>query len=288
MVALALSSAFPGLVSLGITSQNSRAFLSASVTMVIWVEAVKYLSTRGLMNNWIRRKVMHIGTGPIFISMWRLFDNVGSNYAACVPLLMTIKFGLIGLGLLRDNDAIHSMSRTGDRSELLRGPLLYGIVFVLSTVLLWKDLRAVIALFALCFGDGFAEVFGRKFGGNNKLLWSKEKSLAGSLGFVVASATSTLLFVAYILSRDAQLTLTADIFPMVAALIPRVLFANVAAALAESLPLGELDNFIVFASAAAADALFCNVVQGRALTLPQTGTPLPSLSEIDRLVKSSL
>ena len=43
-----------------------------------------------------------------------------------MPLAITIKFGLIGLGILPDEKTVRSMSRTGRASELLKGPLLYG------------------------------------------------------------------------------------------------------------------------------------------------------------------
>ena len=35
------------------------------------------------------------------------------------------------------------MSRSGDRRELLRGPLVYGIIFILSTLFYWRQLTGV-------------------------------------------------------------------------------------------------------------------------------------------------
>lgn len=38
---------------------------------------------------------------------------------------------------------VRSMSRSGDRRELLRGPLVYGIIFILSTLFYWRQLTGV-------------------------------------------------------------------------------------------------------------------------------------------------
>lgn len=49
--------------------------------------------------------------------------------------------------------------------RLLKGPLLYGVVIVASTLWFWRDAPAgVMGLAVLCMGDGLAEVVGRRFG----------------------------------------------------------------------------------------------------------------------------
>lgn len=227
-------------------NKDFRSFLGVSIVLVLWVELVKYISHQGWMNAWTRRKIMHCLTGPIFLLFWPAFSTTqGSLYAAAVPLFMTLKFLLIGLGILKDEDAVKSMCRQGDRIELLRGPLLYGIVFVLATACFWKQTRAVICFFSLCFGDGFAEIFGRRFGNSNKLFWSKEKSWAGMFGFVLAATTTTIIFL--------------SLYPQVVNDLPkgsilgRVLLVNLVASLVESLPVVEIDNITVFFAAFGAD-----------------------------------
>jgi phytol kinase len=46
---------------------------------------------------------VHFGTGPIFVLCWSLFsdDHNARYYAAAVPLLITVRFFLIGIGLLK-------------------------------------------------------------------------------------------------------------------------------------------------------------------------------------------
>jgi dolichol kinase len=196
--------------------------------------------------------------------MWPLFNaETGRHWAACVPLAMTLKFFLIGMGLLQDEDAVKSMSRSGDRRELLRGPTLYGFVFVLCTALVWKDFRSVIALCALCFGDGAAEIWGRRFGRGNALPWSSAKSYAGTVGFAVTSAVSTLLFAALLLIRGGHKRGTEhSVASLIGSCVPRVVVVNILAALCESLPMGDYDNLAVFVAAAGADAAYCEVFKG--------------------------
>ncbi len=43
----------------------------------------------------------------------------------------------------QDEATIRSMSRTGARRELLRGPFFYGAVIVAATLLFWRRLTAV-------------------------------------------------------------------------------------------------------------------------------------------------
>lgn len=177
--------------------QNVQGFIAAGIILQVWVEGLKLFSRYGHLASWHRRKVLHVLTGPIFILTWPMFtsDREGSLYAASLPLLLTTKFALIGLGLLKDEDAVQSMSRSRGKEELLKGPLIYGLVFVTSTLLYWKQPRAIIALFILCFGDGFAEIFGRNFGTTNRIPWSTEKSFAGTFGFILSSTVFTSAFI---------------------------------------------------------------------------------------------
>jgi len=235
-------------------NNDFQSFIGVSGVLLIWVETIKFISHRGWMNGnaWARRKIMHCLTGPIFLLFWPCFTSTiqGSLFASAVPLIMTIKFLFIGLGVIKDDDTVKSMSRLGNRTELLKGPLLYGIVFILATFLFWKKTRAVVCFYSLCFGDGFAEIFGRKFGAKNKLPWSKDKSLAGMLGFIMASTLSTVLFL--------------NLYPQVVddysgmSIVARVLGVNVVASFVESLPVAEVDNITVFVAAFIADKLICD------------------------------
>lgn len=234
---------------------NVVAFITSTVIIVAFVEIVKVLARNGHLSAWRRRKLLHILTGPIFILTWPLFTNTveGSHFAAAVPAVMTLKFFLIGAGYLKDPDTVNSACRSGKREELLKGPLLYGIIFILSTVMYWKQLRGVLCLFVLCFGDGFAEICGRSFGRDNKIPWCKDKSFAGTLGFIGVSTLFTVLFIRHF---GHSVLLSSETVGSGCFLLSRVLFVSVVAGVVETLPIPEVDNVTIFVGAILADQHF--------------------------------
>lgn len=154
---------------------------------------------------------------------------------------MTAKFAAVGLGLLEDKQAVATMSRSGDRHELLRGPLMYGIIFVAATVLAFRELVAAVSLASLCFGDAAAEIFGRRYGSKAKLPWSPRKSYAGSAGFFVVSSVAMVAF-AILFGRWGFAT---------GVPLQSILLASAVGTFVESLPMDEVDNISVPAAVAA-------------------------------------
>ena len=143
-----------------------------------WLRFNDFLAHRGLISGHLSRKIIHIGTGPIYVLCWLLFpDNPNNRYlAALVPFAITVQFALVGLGIIKDQAAVDAMSRSGDRKEILRGPLFYGIVFVILTIIYWVDSPiGIVALMLLCGGDGLAEIVGRRFK-SKTLPWSANKT----------------------------------------------------------------------------------------------------------------
>jgi dolichol kinase len=235
-----------GLPSLDVVPHDAKAFVASSALMVSTVESVKMLQAAGLLGVVASRKLMHMAAGPVFMITWPWFSAGKWSHwcAAAVPACMTLKFALVGLGLLESEHDVRTMSRSGDRTELLRGPLLYGLVFVLVTGLCFRDIVGAIALIALCFGDGMSDVIGRRWGHLGRLPWSRRKSWAGSAGFVgSAFATSMICAAAFHRcgwSPSSSMELSGSI-----------LVAVVAGALAESCPMPDVDNVLVPAATAA-------------------------------------
>jgi phytol kinase len=130
------------------------------------------------------------------------------------------------------------MSRTGHRREILRGPLYYGLMFILLTIVFWKESPVgIVALMMMCGGDGLADVTGRRFK-SAKLPHSPEKSVAGSLGvFFGGWILSALVLLVYV-----QLGVFPAPFP--AYLLPLTAVAMVGT-LVESLPHRDIDNITV-------------------------------------------
>ena len=204
---------------------------------VFFLRLMDYVAQRGWIESKLSRKFIHIGTGPIFVLCWLMYPDVSISrwLAALVPLLITVQFALVGTGILKDEAAVRAMSRTGDRREILRGPLFYGIVFVAVTLLYWKDsLIGIPALMMMCGGDGIADIVGRRVS-SMKLPWSREKSLAGSLSvFLGGWLLTMLIFAIYVWVGTFS-------GPIMRFLLP-VTWIALGAMLVESLPFKDVDN----------------------------------------------
>lgn len=84
--------------------------------------------------------------------------------------------------------AMTTVSRGGDRKELLRGPFVYCVVLVVITAMRWQvTLPGICALSMMCGGDGFADIIGRRFG-KNKLPWNDVKTAEGSFAMFLFGA----------------------------------------------------------------------------------------------------
>ena len=103
-----------------------------------------------------------------------------------MPAINAARLLLVGSGLVEDPGLIKSTSRSGERGELLRGPLYYVLVLIAATLLFWRDSPAgLIAVSMMCGGDGLADIVGRRLGAGNPLPWNGSKSWAGSIGMLL-------------------------------------------------------------------------------------------------------
>ncbi|OGO37812.1 MAG: phosphatidate cytidylyltransferase [Chloroflexi bacterium RBG_16_57_11] len=178
--------------------KNLLALIITFSAALIWLRLMDFAAHRGWVDSQLSRKIIHIGTGPLFVVCWLLFTDVPTSryLAALVPLSITAQFALVGLGVIKDQSAVEAMSRTGDRREILRGPLYYGIIFVVVTVLYWLETpTGIVALMLVCGGDGMADIIGRRYG-IRKLPWNRKKSWMGSLWFFIGGWLLTMLILA--------------------------------------------------------------------------------------------
>jgi len=215
-------------------------YIATVLTFVIalaFLRLMDFIAQRGWIDSKTSRKLIHIGTGPIFVLCWLMFPDLPISrwLAALVPLLITVQFGLVGTGILHDEAAVKAMSRTGDRREILRGPLFYGIMFVLITLIYWKDsFIGIPALMMMCGGDGIADIVGRRVR-SAKLPWSPEKSVAGTLSVLVGGWLLTILVFAVYVS--------AGVFSgAVSSFLVPILWIALGATAVESLPFRDIDN----------------------------------------------
>ncbi len=219
---------------------NIIAAIFTFILAISWLRIMDFIAQKGWISSKVSRKIIHVGTGPLFVLCWILFDqNPNGRYlAAIVPFLNTVQFALVGLGIIADPAAVASMSRSGDKRELLRGPFLYGVVFVALTLIFWKDsMVGIIALMVLCGGDGLADIIGKRFG-KEILPWSIKKTWIGSLGmfaggFILTVIVLWLFSIAGVFIIDWGKTL-----------LNLTIICLVATAV-ESLPLNDFDNITV-------------------------------------------
>jgi phytol kinase len=216
------------------------ALIITLLVALAYLRALDFCAQRGWIESHLSRKLIHIGTGPLFVLCWLLFPPVwyARWLAALVPLLFTIQFALIGLGVIQDEASVKAMSRTGDRREILHGPLFYGIIFVIMTLLYWKTSPiGMTALMLMCGGDGLADILGRGVKSPH-LPWSPRKTVAGSLGmlfggWVLAALILGIYVAAGLFTRS-----------FVSYLLP-ITWIALAGAVVESLPFADIDNITV-------------------------------------------
>ena len=229
----------------GVAMSPYRATLFTFAIAVFFLRLMDFLAQRGVIESRLSRKLIHIGTGPIFVLCWLMYPDqpISRWLAALVPLVITAQFALVGTGVIKDEAAVKAMSRTGDRREILRGPLFYGLVFVAVTLIYWKDsLIGIPALMMMCGGDGIADIVGRRMN-SPKLPWSPEKSLSGSLSVFAGGWLLTIfIFAVYIWAGTFSGPVIRFIFP-----ITGIAFG---AMLVESLPFKDVDNMTLTVTAA--------------------------------------
>ena len=221
---------------------NNDFFATIATFMIslIWLRLNDFAADRGLISSKLSRKIIHIGTGPIFVLCWFLFTpSPWSRFlAALVPFAITVQFFLVGTGVMKDEAAVQALSRSGDRREILKGPLYYGIIFVLLTIIYWIDSPiGIVALMLMCGGDGLADILGRRYG-SKILLWNSEKSWIGAMSmFVGGWIMAILILIPYT---------AAGIFPggINTYIIPITVIALAGTAV-ETLAIKDIDNITV-------------------------------------------
>lgn len=158
------------------------------------------IGNRSLLDQKLRRKLVHISVGLVYFLMWPLFsaDDVYAPFlAALVIAFNIIKVTLIGLGVVKDDGVVNSMTRHADYRELLKGPLYYACAVTLTTVIFWRTSPISIAVICnLCAGDGVADIAGRRFG-HAKLPYNRDKSYAGTIAMFLAGFIASVLYMCY-------------------------------------------------------------------------------------------
>ncbi len=157
----------------------------ASLIYVFGIVAIMDFAVKKGFPQDLSRKVVHIAAGSWLI-FWLLYDsthwtkylNITSSF------LWTILLMLKGFTATPDDKAVKTMTRTGNRKELLRGPLYFTLVMNLFGTMFYSTPYALTAMGFLTWGDGLAPVVGTRYGKHSYKVFSN-KTVEGSLAFLV-------------------------------------------------------------------------------------------------------
>lgn len=154
-----------------------------------------YLVTNHGLPRDISRKITHICAGSTIIFLPLFREGDWSHYlnitVFAVWTLLLIQKGLFAAD---DDQAVKTMTRTGDKRELLKGTLYFVVVAMICGTIYYKQFSGVLAMAVLGWGDGLAPIVGTRLG-KMKYKILCEKSVEGSLAFLVGSLLAGLFFV---------------------------------------------------------------------------------------------
>ncbi|TCD47819.1 phosphatidate cytidylyltransferase [Chlorobium sp. N1] len=188
------------------------------------------VSSKGLPRD-ISRKITHIAAGSLIVFLPLYVDGDWSQYLnVSVYVVWALLFIQKGLFAADDDQAIKTMTRTGDKRELLKGTLYFVLVGILCGTLYYKQFEGVLAMAILGWGDGLAPVVGTRYGRLKYHVFS-EKSVEGSLAFLLGSLAAAAFFVWLIVpaSFDFQ----------------RILLICLVATVVEGVSPREIDNILI-------------------------------------------
>ena len=221
----------------------------AALGAIVWLKIWTTLASKDLIDPRLSRKIIHCGSGPLFLMAWPFYSAESSArlIAAVVPAINIVRLAAAGSGGKSDDTSarplVTAVSRSGERSEVLKGPLIYCVVLFLSTFG-WRDsIPSVVAITQMAVGDGVADIVGRRFGKTHKWFFAKDKSYAGSLAFVIGASLATIGLLAWFnavyifFGQDLVVHITLDF-------LLRIVLVSLACAFVELLP-GLDDNISV-------------------------------------------
>jgi len=153
-----------------------------------------YLVTNHSLPRDISRKITHICAGSSIMFLPLFVDGGWSQYLnITVFAVWTVLLIQKGLFAADDDQAVKTMTRTGDKRELLKGTLYFVIVAMICGTIYYKQPAGVLAMAMLGWGDGLAPIIGTRYGKMKYYILS-DKSVEGSLAFLAGSLAAGLFF----------------------------------------------------------------------------------------------
>ena len=179
--------------------------------------AMDALMVRGKVSNEISRKVIHLWMGGLIV-FWFLYTAQYGEYLFLVTPLIWVGIMLHSMSPKSHYKAtVKRFTRRNNINEVVYGPLIFFMMFIVVTIIAFRSLGGVAALCAMVFGDGVAPLVGRHA---NKHYLGGKKSIEGSIAVFAASFLSTVAVFAYLFpAAPAKLFYAAAATSVVAALV---------------------------------------------------------------------
>ena len=179
----------------------------------------------------ISRKLTHIGAGSLIGFLVFYNDLHWSKYLNVTIFVVWIIL-LIQKGLFAsdEDEAVKTMTRNGDKTELLKGPLYFVIVATICGTLFYKTFPGIMAIATFGWGDGIAPIVGSRYG-RLKYEVLSNKSVEGSLSMLIVAFAASTFFVWLIIPTELN--------------ILRIFLLCLVATIVEACSPKEIDNILI-------------------------------------------
>ena len=179
----------------------------------------------------ISRKLTHIGAGSL-IGFLALYNDLHWSKYLNVTIFVVWIILLIQKGLFAsdEDEAVKTMTRNGDKTELLKGPLYFVIVATICGTLFYKTFPGIMAIATLGWGDGIAPIVGSRYG-RLKYEVLSNKSVEGSLSMLIVAFAASTFFVWLIIPTELN--------------ILRIFLLCLVATVVEACSPKEIDNILI-------------------------------------------
>ncbi len=221
--------------------QDLVAVFLTIVLIKLFISLNDLIKKKGYLSTTVTRKFIHIVAAPIYVGMWPLYSGewFSPYMSLIVPGLFAMQFTLVGLGVMKNEEFVATMSRSGDPRELLKGTLYYAVFMIVAAVFFWvcnpltddHSPVGIVCMMSLAFGDGLADIVGRT-ADKMKFTVFAQKSVPGTLAMLVGSLVfSFVALAAFGFDLEHLVVIT--------------IIACVVATLAEVLSPKETDNILI-------------------------------------------
>jgi phytol kinase len=227
--------------SLPVVWHNALVTLMTFVYVFSVPPLMDYLVTNHSLPRDISRKITHICAGSAIVFLPLFIDGHWSQYLnITVFAVWTILLIQKGLFAADDDQAVKTMTRTGDKRELLKGTLYFVVVAMICGTVYYKQPAGVMAMAMLGWGDGLAPIIGTRYGKMKYHILS-DKSVEGSLAFLAGSILAALFFVHLIVPESFN--------------VGKIIVIGIIATIVEGVSPKEVDNLTIPIAVIAASAV---------------------------------